>query len=173
MFYLRSYILIYIIYLFNILVLNRNMNYNNNLISLIFILLTTFIFPIISLLTNKNLENKLLLLLYISLILLFNSKSLFLFYIYFEISLILVLLLIVLFGYRYKKYEAYYKLWVYSIIGSIGLFLSIIYLYLNIGDLSDNILELYVNYSNIRYYLFILIILSLIIKLPSFPFIID
>ena len=173
MIFLRCYILIYLLYLLSFLLLNRNINYNNDLINYIYLLLTSFIFPIICLLSNNKIENLLLLILYIILLLLFNSKNLFNFYIYFELTLILLLVLIILFGYKYKKYDAFYKLWIYSIIGSIPLFIIIIYIFSIIGSLNNNILELYLNnVSNIyiRYMLFILIILSLIIKLPSYPF---
>ena len=84
--------------------------------------------------------------------------------------MILILILIILYGYRFKKYEAYYKLWIYSIIGSIPLFISIIYIYYKIGSLNNNLLELYLNYSELKIFIFFLIILSLIIKLPSYPF---
>lgn len=168
MLYLRLYILTYITYLLYYIFYNRNIAYSD--INIIFIILTAFIFPIISLLTYKKFENILLLLLYIFLIALFNSSNLLFFYIYFEFSLILILIIIVLYGYRFKKYEAYYKLWIYSIIGSIPLFISIIYIYYKIGSLNNNFLELYLNYSEFKILLFFLIILSLIIKLPSYPF---
>jgi len=175
------YILIYINYLYDYIIFNDNNLYSNNLINLIFLLLTTFIYPIIALLiknntnmeniTNKiNIENMLLLILFFILTWLFASNNLFQFYIYFELTLIILLLLIILFGYKYKKYDAFYKFWIYSIIGSIPLFIIIIYFYSILGSLNNNILELYINYSNIKYIVFLLIILSLIIKLPSFPF---
>lgn len=168
MLYLRLYILTYITYLLYYIFYNRNIAYFD--INIIFIILTAFIFPIISLLTYNNFENRLLLLLYIFLIALFHSSNLLFFYIYFEFSLILILILIILYGYRFKKYEAYYKLWIYSIIGSIPLFISIIYIYYKIGSLNNNLLELYLNYSELKIFIFFLIILSLIIKLPSYPF---
>lgn len=152
------------------MILNKNSLYLNEIINIIFLLLTTFIFPIINLLNKKNIEEKLLLILFLVLILLFSSNNLLYFYIYFELTLIILLIFILLFGYRYKKYDGFYKLWIYSIIGSIPLFIIIIYLFTILGSLNNIILELYLNYSNLKGICFLLIILSLIIKLPSFPF---
>lgn len=162
-------LLIYNSYLLYWLLYNFNVFYLYDVYSLIFNLLTLFILPIVLLLNNNRFESILLIILFLLLYNLFNTDNLFIFFISFELSVILLLIMIILYGYRYKKYDAYYKLWIYNIIGSILLFIAIIYIYNYVGNLNNNILELYLNYYNNKYLLFFFIIITFLIKLPIYP----
>ena len=139
-----------ILSLYLALFLNLKMNYNNieyqfreNLfgftlgidgISLSLILLTTLIMPILILLKERdnNLEEKeiiiQILLLESFLFLLFSSLDLFLFYIFFELILIPMFLFIGKYGSKEKRIESAYRFLIYSLIGSLILLLSILFL---------------------------------------------
>lgn len=142
-------------------------------IGFIFLLLTTILIPIIGIIRDNREEMYYLLLVELLLIMLFKTKNLLTFYINFELILIPLLLLIIIFGSRYNKLDAYYKLWYYAFVGSLLLLLTIIYIYLNLGSLNNNMIYLYLNRSDRKlesYLIWLGIIVSFLIKVPIVPF---
>lgn len=177
------YLFIVIIYIISLLLLlfynsnNIELQFHNNFFNginsfnIFFLLLTTFLFPIILLIRDYNksneLEWKILFIILLLLIIIFTTTNLCLFYISFELSLIPLFIIIILYGSRYKKIEAAYKLFIYTFIGSLYLLLILIYVYLIIGSFNNYILSLYI--PN-HFYIWFAFILSFAIKIPIYPF---
>ena len=119
--------------------------YNINLvlgldgISLLFLLLTTFLIPL-CLLTSYNVINKnvkeyyfLFLLLEFFLLVILSVLALFFFYIFFESVLIPMFLLIGIWGSRERKIRASFLFFIYTLIGSLLMLLAILSIYNDIG----------------------------------------
>lgn len=177
------YLFIVIIYFISLLLLlfynsnNSELQFHNNFFNginsfhLFFLLLTTFLFPIILLIRDYNksseLEWNILFIILLLLIIIFTTSNLFLFYISFELSLIPLFIIIILYGSRYKKIEAAYKLFIYTFLGSLYLLLILIYVYLIIGSFNNYILSLYIPNT---FFIWFAFILSFAIKIPIYPF---
>lgn len=164
---IRISIIVYLLLSLLLLLINRNSFYYSY-INNIYIWLTLLIYPISIYLDKYN--NKYLNIIFLWLIILFNSNDFIVFFISFEILIILLLIYIIIYGNRYKKYDAFYKLWLYSIIGSIFLLIFYIYIINYLGSSNNLLLELYITYTKDIKLLYIMIILSLLIKLPLYPF---
>lgn len=108
-------------------------------ISLFFLLLTTLLIPICLLLSwssvKKNLKEYLIafLLLEFFLIFVFSILDLLLFYIFFESILIPMFLIVGVWGSRERKILASYYFFLYTLLGSVIMLLSIIYIYFQVG----------------------------------------
>ncbi len=112
-------------------------------VSLLFILLVLFVFPIClftlnyySLLLNRFFFFLLLVVLELFLICVFLFSNLLAFYIFFEATLIPMFLLIGYFGSRFRKIKAAYYLFFYTFIGSVFMLLGLFSLYVLVGSLS-------------------------------------
>lgn len=143
--------------------------------SLIFLLLTTFLFPIIliNVWTNKiytKLLFCLLLILEILLVLVFTTLDLFSFYLFFELILIPMIFIIGLWGSRFRRIKAIFYFFLYTFFGSLLMLVGLILIYYKIG--STNFLLL--NYVNWPFWLekllWFFFFLSFAIKIPMFPF---
>jgi NADH:ubiquinone oxidoreductase subunit 4 (subunit M) len=124
-----------------------NFNIGIDGINLILILLVLIILPIVNIIrdfyNNEDLRFKyLIMILGIILILFFLSNNILLFYIMFELILIPMFLLILIYGSRYNKIEACYKLFIYTLIGSLFFLLSIIIIYIKYGTTYNELIEL-------------------------------
>jgi len=145
-------------------------------ISLIFIVLTTFLIPICILAsweTIKYLQKEYYLCfigLLIILIGVFTVLDLIGFYILFEAVLIPMFLVIGVWGAREQKITASYYFFFYTLVGSLLMLLSILYIY-SITGTTDylTLLEIDID-ENIQYIIFICFFASLAVKIPKFPF---
>ena len=122
-------------------------------ISLFFILLTTFLIPICMLISyeiiTKNVKEYFILyfILEFCLIISFSVLDLLIFYIFFESVLIPMFLIIGIWGSRERKIKASYLFFMYTLAGSLFMFVAIIHLFLTVGTTDYQILY----YSNYLY----------------------
>ncbi|MFH2011447.1 MAG: NADH-quinone oxidoreductase subunit M [Pseudomonadota bacterium] len=151
-------------------------------ISLLLILLTTFIAPICVVACWKDIQDKVkefmicLLLLETGMIGVFISLDLFLFYVFWEVMLIPMYLLIGVWGNPARRIYAAIKFFLFTMFGSLLMLVAILVLYFVnhgvTGEYTFNLLKLYelsVPY-NIQIWLFLAFFLAFAIKVPMFPF---
>jgi NADH-quinone oxidoreductase subunit M len=143
--------------------------------SLVFNLLTSFLFPLIFLTSWQNKKNNktylcCLLLIECFLFGVFLTLDLFIFYIFFELILLPMLILILGWGSRARKIKASFYFFFYTFFGSFLMLLALISLYFSIGSL--NILYL----INLKWdldselFFWFLFFITFAIKIPMFPF---
>lgn len=157
--------------LFNISSITNSIFFGIDNIALIFILLTTFLFPLIILIGwSMNNQTKfffqLLLVLEGLLLIVFSTLNILLFYISFELILIPMALMIGIWGSRERKIRATYFFLLYTLLGSLPLLLAILAFYHIFGTF--NILFYYPLSDN--YMLWFFIFLAFAVKTPLFPF---
>jgi proton-translocating NADH-quinone oxidoreductase chain M len=156
--------------------LNINVFLGLDSISLLFIILTTFIFPLCILNSWKSVtiylkEYMILFLVMESLLLIvFSVLDLFLFYIFFESILIPMFLLIGVWGSRTRKIRASYMFFFYTLGGSILLLLSIMSIYAEIGTTDYQVLLLHEFSPYRQKLLWIAFFISFASKVPMVPF---
>jgi NADH-quinone oxidoreductase subunit M len=96
------------------------------------------------------------------------------FYIIFELILIPIFIVVIKYGSKYKRIEAGYKLFIYTIIGSLLFLMGIIIIYNNIKNSNNNYIEYYIYSNNIEQniliFIYLLFFFSFAIKIPIFPF---
>jgi len=144
-------------------------------ISLFFILLTTFLIPICILVNwYSNLEKTkfFLLMLFIlefTLVNAFITSSLFFFFIFFEAILFPMFFTIGIWGSRDRKIHAVFQFLLYTLVGSVFLYIAIFYLWFNY----DSVDYLLLKQSHISLFdqnlLFWLLFISFSFKIPLFP----
>ena len=140
-------------------------------ISIYFILLTTFITPIVILSNWYSISDNIktymiiILLLEMLLIFVFLVLNIFLFYIFFESTLIPLFLLIGIYG-SYNKVRASFYLFLYTLLGSLFLLLSILYIMSLIGMTDFDVLfKTNLNYTT-QLILFYGIFIAFAVKTP-------
>jgi NADH-ubiquinone oxidoreductase chain 4 len=140
-------------------------------ISIYFILLTTFITPIVILSNWYSISDNIktymiiILLLEMLLIFVFLVLNIFLFYIFFESTLIPLFLLIGIYG-SYNKVRASFYLFLYTLLGSLFLLLSILYIMSFIGMTDFDVLfKTNLNYAT-QLLLFYGIFIAFAVKTP-------
>lgn len=152
-------------------------------ISLLLILLSTFIMPLAIIASWNTIKEKLKVYYFLTLLLLggligvFCSLDLILFYVFWEFILIPMYFMIGIWGSENRIY-ATVKFFLYTMFGSVLLLIGIIWLgYLSLpmlGAFSTDLVQLKsVSFNlplDIQIYLFILFTLSFMIKVPLFPF---
>lgn len=153
-------------------------------ISLYFVILTTFLFPI-SFLASWNITsatslggNKYnvkfylctLLLLEVLLILVFIVTDILLFYIFFESVLIPLFLIVGIWGGSPNRVRAAFLLFLFTLIGSLFMLLSILAIYYNVGSTDFNLISQYTFDANTQKLLWAGIFISMAIKFPMWPF---
>jgi proton-translocating NADH-quinone oxidoreductase chain M len=145
-------------------------------LSLLFLLLTTFIFPLCFLIIfNINYEIKKLIIFLFSiellLIAVFTTMDLFSFYIYFEMLLIPMSLIIVIWGSRSRKLKAMFYFFIYTLFSSLFMLVGIIILYFFLGTTNFFILQTAsILQTKISYILWPLFFFAFAVKIPMFPF---
>lgn len=151
----------------------------NNLDSLSYtmVLLTSFCFPVAFLSCFNSVKNQIKK--YIMLMLLlqglcmafFCASSLLSFYVFFEAGLVPMFLMIGIWGGENKNYAAL-KFFIYTFAGSVFLLGAIIFLYIKFDsfDMQYLISQISLMDVNFQSILWICFAISLLIKLPSFPF---
>jgi NADH-ubiquinone oxidoreductase chain 4 len=145
-------------------------------ISLVFVLITTFITPIALLSNHINITNKLkyflisILLLETLQIALFVVLDLFLFYIFFESILPLFFILIILYGSGKNKVRSANLFFLYTFAGSVPMLLAILTIYSNVG--STDFLVISLSEINLEYQkiLFLCFFIAFAVKTPLWPF---
>jgi len=161
---------------FDTLMLDFNIEFGIDGISMVFILLTAFL--IILCILSSYAENIFLSPLYcwyffileLNLVLVFTTTDVLLFFIFFESLLLPMLFIIGIWGSKAKKIKAIVWLVLYTLAGSIFLLFAILILYAEFGSTHISTLskcELSFDYENI---LFILIYIAFAVKIPIIPF---
>lgn len=145
-------------------------------ISLPLILITTLIIPIIMIIREKyNKEDikfqKIILIVEIMLIYIFIVMDIALFYTMFELILIPMLIIIIGYGSRFKKIEAGYRFFIFTIIGSLIFLLSIILLFIKYGTTSNELIEIYTKSEsfNLQILFWLCFLTSFAVKIPIYP----
>ena len=145
-------------------------------LSLLLVILTTFLFPLCLLMSwvsvQRNLKYYLILfvLLEFLLVSVFLCLDFFLFYLLFEFSLIPMFLLIGVWGAPGRKTKAAYYLFLYTLFGSLFMLLALIYLLLTVGTTNYFNLVATKFCPDIQKVLWPAIFLAFAIKIPMFPF---
>jgi NADH:ubiquinone oxidoreductase subunit 4 (subunit M) len=128
---------------------NLNFSLGVDGISVFFVLLTTLLIPL-CLLASWNSVIKFykeyviaFLLMEVFLILVFSVRDLLLFYIFFESVLIPMFVIIGVWGSRERKVRASYMFFLYTLLGSVLMLLSILYVYFKVGSTDFEALLVY------------------------------
>jgi NADH-quinone oxidoreductase subunit M len=151
-------------------------------ISLLLVLLTTFLTPICILACWKDIKDKVkefmicLLLLETGMLGVFISLDLFLFYVFWEVMLIPMYLLIGVWGNPARRIYAALKFFIFTMVGSLLMLVAILYIYFlhasQTGVYTFSLLEIYG--TPITYWaqawMFLAFSLAFAIKVPMFPF---
>lgn len=144
-------------------------------IGLLFVILTTLIFPICILSSwkniNKNFKEYMILLLLMEslLIIVFTVLDLLLFYVFFESILIPMFLMIGIWGSRRRKIRASYLLFFYTLFGSVLMLVAIMSIYVQTGTTDYQTLLLYDFNENKQKFLWLAFFLSFASKIPMIP----
>ena len=144
-------------------------------ISLFFLLLTTLLIPICILISWNSVKYKLkeylisFLILEFLLIAVFCILDLLLFYIFFESVLIPMFLIIGIWGSRNRKILASYYFFLYTLLGSVLMLLSILYIYFQIGTTDYEILLTFSFSDSEQKILWITFFLAFAAKVPMVP----
>ncbi len=152
-------------------------------LSLMLVLLSTFfsMFAMITTYTSVQSKTKGFLILFLilesTLIGVFSSLDVVLFYFFWEASLIPIYFMIGIWGGK-DRVKATLKFFIYGVVGSVFMLVSLIYLYIahfNLtGIYSSNLLDLYTVAIHLPFYtqtmLFLAVTLAFAIKVPVFPF---
>jgi NADH-quinone oxidoreductase subunit M len=157
-------------------------------ISLLLIMLTTFLGPVVMLSIWHAIDKRVkefvisMLLMQTAMIGTFASLNLFLFYIFWELMLVPMYLIIGVWGGPRKIYAAI-KFFVYTMVGSLLMLVAILYIYrLSVEQFGKPVLEIFKLYDlqipqearflgiGVQQLLFLAFALSFAIKVPMFPF---
>ncbi|HEY8402849.1 MAG TPA: NADH-quinone oxidoreductase subunit M, partial [Cytophagaceae bacterium] len=146
-------------------------------ISILLVMLTTFLVPLIILSSYNHSYNKsnqfyaLVLIMQSALVGVFVAKDAFLFYIFWELALIPIYFISLLWGGEDRR-RITFKFFIYTLAGSLFMLLGIIYLYLKVD--SFDISAFYQAAANLsrteQTWLFWAFFLAFAIKMPVFPF---
>jgi proton-translocating NADH-quinone oxidoreductase chain M len=145
-------------------------------ISIYFILLTTLLFPICILASWNSIKylnrQYLVSLLVIEWLLIgvFTVLDILGFYIFYEGVLIPMFFIIGVWGARQQKITAAYYFFFYTLLGSVLMLISIMYIYSITGTTDYITLRGYEMNANIQKLIFLGFVASLAVKIPSFPF---
>jgi len=144
-------------------------------LSLIFLILTTFLFVCCFLLVwsiNVQLKLLIILLLVLELLLLivFSVVDLFIFYIVFELILLPMVLIIFIWGSRSRKIKAGFYFFLYTLIGSLFMLVGLLLMYSEFGTTNFLLLMYYLPGYEKQLLLWFLFFFSFAIKIPMFPF---
>jgi len=140
-------------------------------ISIFFIILTAFLQPICILINWNNTLNLRSILAYLFLIeflliLLFMTLNTLVFYILFESILIPMFIYIGKFGARSRKIEAAFKFFIYTYIGSLVMFIGLVYIYYVKGTLDLELLYVTEFTKNEQIFLWLSFFASFSVKIP-------
>ena len=120
--------------------------------------------------------NNIVIILELLLLIVFISLDILIFFILFELLLIPMFILIAKYGTRINKFEASYRFLIFTMIGSLMMLISILLIFLKYGTTNNELINIKIlddiNNNNlfIIKFIWILIFLSFMIKVPIFPF---
>ena len=155
--------------------LNLNLTLGVDGISIFFLLLTTLLIPICILVSWNSITHKLkeylvsFLVLEFLLIGVFCILDLLLFYIFFESVLIPMFLIIGIWGSRDRKILAAYYFFLYTLLGSVLMLLSILYIYYQVGTTDYEVLLTFSFSETEQKILWITFFISFAAKVPMVP----
>lgn len=156
--------------------LGDNINYHMGIdgISVLFILLTTFIMPICILASwttiKVRIKEYMIAFLFLETLMIgvFSSLDLVLFYLFFEGGLIPMFLIIGVWGGKNKVYAAY-KLFLYTLLGSVLMLLAMLYMYGQAGTTDIPTLMQHNFAASAQTWLFLAFFASFAVKMPMWP----
>jgi NADH-quinone oxidoreductase subunit M len=164
---------------------NLNVSYHVGIdgLSMLLVLLTTFLTPLTLLSSWSSIKNKVkeftffMLFLELGMLGVFASLDMFLFYVFWEAMLIPMYFIIGIWGYERRIYASI-KFFIYTMAGSLLMLVAIIWLIVYsadmLGGFTSNLLDLYKTGptidTTIQGFLFLAFALSFAIKVPLFPF---
>ena len=156
--------------------LGDNINYHMGIdgISILFVMLTTFIMPIVILTGWDAIQNRVkeyliaFLILETLMIGVFCALDIVLFYLFFEGGLIPMFLIIGVWGGARRIYAAY-KLFLYTLLGSVLMLLAMLYMYFQAGTTDIPTLMQYGFDTNAQTWLFLAFFASFAVKMPMWP----
>lgn len=137
-------------------------------LSLILIVITTMIYPIIITYTKTVSERRKWIILEGIIIIILTSLDIGIYYIIYEVILIPFYILISTYGSK-GRIEASKRIYLYSLIGSLGLLVGIIYMYNRIGSTGNEIIIYKIKEITKRELIWLSIITPLLIKIPVWP----
>ena len=154
--------------------LNINLVFGVDRVSLFFIALSALLIFLCMLVIwdEVMLKEYILILLSIDLflIIIFSTLDLLFFYAFFEAILIPMYLMIGLWGSRERKIRAAYLFFFYTLIGSLCMVVSLLYIYFKFGSLNYEYLY-FIKLSFVEeYWLWLAFFMSFAVKIPLFPF---
>nr|YP_010041715.1 NADH dehydrogenase subunit 4 [Cyanophora sudae]QPB15043.1 NADH dehydrogenase subunit 4 [Cyanophora sudae] len=145
-------------------------------LSLFFIVLSTAIIPICFMASLSGIKKQIkeyficFLILEALLILVFSSFDIFLFYVFFEGVLIPMFLIIGIWGSRERKIRAGYYFFLYTLVGSVLMLLSILWIYFKTGT-TDLVVLYQIKFSEFeQILLWLAFFSSFAVKVPMIPF---
>jgi len=155
---------------------NKEIAFGIDGISIYFVLLTTFLIPICLMVSWESIRHLTrqylisLILIEWLLISVFTVLDILGFYIFYEGVLIPMFYIIGVWGAREQKITAAYYFFFYTLLGSVLMLLSIMYIYTLTGTTDLPTLLAYEFSDNVQLIVFLAFFASLAVKLPSFPF---
>ena len=155
--------------------LNLNFSLGIDGISLFFVLLTTLLIPLCLLSSWENITKRskeyiiAFLMIESFLILVFCVRDLLLFYIFFESTLIPMFIIIGIWGSRERKVRASYMLFLYTLLGSVLMLLSILYIYFRVGTTDYETLLTYSFTFTEQRFIWLAFFASFASKVPMLP----
>lgn len=155
--------------------LNLNFTLGIDGISIFFLLLTTLLIPLCLLTSwnsvNKNLKEFLIAFLMLDFFLIgtFCVLDVLLFYIFFESVLIPMFLIIGIWGSRERKILAAYYFFLYTLVGSVLMLLSILYIYYQVGTTDYEVLLTFAFSPFEQKFLWFTFFLAFASKVPMIP----
>ena len=155
--------------------LNLNFTLGIDGISIFFLLLTTLLIPLCLLTSwnsvNKNLKEFLIAFLMLDFLLIgtFCVLDVLLFYIFFESVLIPMFLIIGIWGSRERKILAAYYFFLYTLVGSVLMLLSILYIYYQVGTTDYEVLLTFAFSPFEQKFLWFTFFLAFASKVPMIP----
>ena len=144
-------------------------------ISILFVILTTFLVPICILASYNNIKFSIkeyliaFLALETFMIGVFISMDLILFYLFFEGGLIPMFLIIGIWGGERRIYSTF-KFFLYTLAGSVFMLLAVIFMYWEVGTSSIPVLLQYEFSYNTQIILWLAFFASFVVKIPMWPF---
>ena len=142
--------------------------------SILLVVLTTFLMPLCILASWKSITHRLadymiaFLVLETLMLGVFCSLDLVLFYIFFEGGLIPMFIIIGIWGGKNRLYASF-KFFLYTLLGSLFLLAALIYIYSTVGTTDIEVLQQHVFAENVQIWLWLAFFASFAVKLPMWP----
>jgi len=143
-------------------------------ISMLFVVLTAFLMPIVILSSWESIENRVaeymiaFLVLETLMIGVFSALDIFLFYVFFEGGLIPMYLLIGVWGGVNRVYASF-KFFLYTLLGSVVMLVAVLFMYMETGTTDIPALMAYHFDKDIQNYLWLAFFASFAVKMPMWP----